>query len=151
MKRLCIAGLLGVATLACAACGGGTQSAARPALPTQLVKQIKAEVRKPSIITGSPSANTVTVYGPASRGAIEKISSPGATSVSAHVSGSWYLIVLHGSFDLNSPVPPGAQEPHGRVAMEVWSPTATGRGYSVGNRLPKAVSRLRGPAVVDLG
>jgi hypothetical protein len=149
VKRLCLIGLVGLVAIACVACGGGKQSASR-ALPTQLVKQIRAEVRKQAVILGASSTRTVRVYGPAPHLAIEKASSPGFVS-ETHVAGSWYLIVLRGKFGCNCPVPPGGTEPHGGVAMEVWSPnTRTGTGYSVGNRLPKTVSRLGGPTVIAL-
>jgi hypothetical protein len=150
VKRLCLAGLVGLVAIACAACGGGTH-AARSTLPAPLVQKIKAEVRKQAVILGASSARTVEVYGPAPHLAIEKASSPGSVR-ETHVAGPWYLIVLRGKFGCNCPVPPGGTEPHGGVAMEVWSPkTSVGTGYSVGNRLPKTVSRLGGPTVIALG
>jgi hypothetical protein len=150
VKRLCLIGLVGLAAMACAACGGSRHSAGS-ALPSPLVKQIRAEVRKQAVILGASSARTAEVYGPAPHLAIEKASSPGFGS-ETHVAGAWYLIVLRGKFGCNCPVPPGGTEPHGGVAMEVWSPqTRAGTGYSVGDRLPKTVSRLGGPTVIALG
>ena len=150
MGRLTLISLIGVAALACAACGGISKRATgrSHALPSPLVKQLRAELRKPSIITGSLSTKSVEVYGPASRRALESASSMSDT---AQASGAWYLIVLRGNFVGNVPVPPGAKQPHARIAMEVWSPNATaGQGYSFANRLPKAVSGLKGPTVIDL-
>ena len=150
MKRLSL-GLVVLAALACAACGGGsTRDAARSqALPPSLVKQIQAALRKPSPISGVLSTKTVEVYGPASHTALEKASS--GTSESLHYAGVWYLIVRRGHFAGNLPVPPGAREPKARIAMEVWSPKATaGQAFSFANRLPAAVTRLPGHAVIDL-
>ena len=150
MKRLTLVGLVILATLACAACGGGTRGAVGShALPPSLVKQIQAAVRKPSPISGVLSTKTVEVYGPASHTALEKASS--GSSESLHYSGDWYLIVRRGHFAGNLPVPPGAKQPNARIAMEVWSPKATtGQAFSFANRLPAAVTRLRGHAVIDL-
>ena len=151
MKRLTLVGLVLFVALACAACGGGgTRAAARShALPPSLVKQIQAAVRKPSPISGILSTKTVEVYGPASHRALERASS--GSSESLHYSGDWYLIVRRGHFAGNLPVPPGAKEPKARIAMQVWSPKATaGQAFSFANRLPAAVTRLRGHAVIDL-
>ena len=151
MKRLTLAGLAVLVALACAACGGGgTRAAARShTLPPSLVKQIQAAVRKQSPISGVLSTTTVEVYGPASHTALEQASS--GSSESLHYSGDWYLIVRRGLFAGNLPVPPGAKEPRARIAMEVWSPKATaGQAFSFANRLPAAVTRLRGHAVIDL-
>ena len=150
MKRLALIGLVLFVALACAACGGGTRGAAGThALPPSLVKQIRAAVRRPSPISGVLSTKTVEVYGPASHRLLEKASS--GSNESLHYSGDWYLIVRRGHFAGNLPVPPGANEPRARIAMEVWSPHATvGRAFSFANRLPAAVTRLRGHAVIDL-
>jgi hypothetical protein len=150
VKRLSL-GLVVFAVLACAACGGGGTRDAAPshALPPSLVKQIQAAVRQPSPISGVLSTKTVEVYGPASHTALEKASA--GTSESLHYAGDWYLIVRRGHFAGNLPVPPGAKEPKARIAMEVWSPKATtGRAFSFANRLPAAVTRLPGHAVIDL-
>ena len=149
VKRFVVIGLVLAVALACGACGGGSkQGAASHALPQSLVKRIQAELRKPSPIGGAPSAKTVEVYGPASRVALAKASSMSDT---ARASGAWYLIVLHGHFVGNVPAPPGAKQPHGRIAMEVWSPkAASGQAFSFANRLPKAVSGLKGPTLIDL-
>jgi hypothetical protein len=150
--RLTLLALIGLAVLACAACGGGSKQAAgrSHALPSPLIQQIRAELQKPSIIGGASSAKSVEVYGPASHGALERASS-GSMSGSLHVAGAWYLIVLRGRFAGNFPVPPGAKQPHARIAMEVWSPKGNvGRAFSFANRLPAAVSRLHGPTAIDL-
>ena len=150
MKRFTLTGLAVLIALGCAACGGGTHAAARShALPPTLVKQIQAAVRKPSPISGVLSTKTVEVYGPASHRVLEKASS--GSSESLHYSGDWYLIVRRGHFAGNLPVPPGAKEPRARIAMEVWSPkAAAGRAFSFANRIPAAVTRLSGHAVIDL-
>jgi hypothetical protein len=151
VKRFTLTGLAFLTALACAACGGGgTHAAARShALPPTLVKQIQAAVRKPSPISGVLSTKTVEVYGPASHRVLEKASS--GSSESLRYSGDWYLIVRRGHFAGNLPVPPGAKEPRARIAMEVWSPKATaGRAFSFANRIPAAVTRLSGHAVIDL-
>jgi hypothetical protein len=151
VKRFYLLGLAVFLTLACAACGGGgTRDAARSqALPPSLVKQIRAAVREPSPISGVLSTRTVEVYGPASHVALERAAS--GSSASLHYSGDWYLIVRRGHFAGNLPVPPGGKEPQARIAMEVWSPKATtGRAFSFADRLPAAVSRLRGHAVIHL-
>lgn len=152
LQRLGVIGFVSLVAVACAACGGARQSAGR-ALPAPVVKQIKAAIGKSSMIVGASSAKTAEVYGPASHGAIENASSPEFVSESPHGSGAWYLIVLHGHFVCNCPMPPGAKgPPRGKIAMEVWSPkTSAGTGFSVGNRLPAAVSHLSGPVTVDLG
>jgi hypothetical protein len=149
VKRFFLIGLVLAAALACGACGGGgNQAAASHALPQSLVKRIQAELHKPSPIGGAPSAKTVEVYGPASRVALAKASSMSDT---ARGSGAWYLIVLRGHFVGNVPVPPGAKRPQGRIAMEVWSPkAASGQAFSFANRLPKAVSGLKGPTLIEL-
>jgi len=113
------------------------------------VKQIQAAVREPSPISGVLSTRTVEVYGPASHVVLERAAA--GSSASLHYSGDWYLIVRRGHFAGNLPVPPGAKEPQARIAMELWSPKAsTGRAFSFANRLPAAVSRLRGHAVIHL-
>jgi hypothetical protein len=149
--RLTLIGLVVPVALACAACGGGSKHAAgNHRLPTPLVEQIQAEVLKQPVILGASSARTIEVYGPASHAAVERASSPGYVG-ETRVAGKWYLIVLHGQFAWNGAVPPGSKQPHGTIAMEVWSPkTSAGGGYSVGNRLPKAVSRLASPTVIHL-
>lgn len=153
VKRLTLIGLAALVALACAACGEGsraTHAAGGHALPPSLVKLIEAAVRAPSPISGISSTKTAEVYGPASHQELERASS-GSASASLSFSGDWYLIVRRGHFAGNLPVPPGAKEPQARIAMEVWSPKgAAGRAYSFANRLPAAVSRLHGPAVVDL-
>jgi hypothetical protein len=158
VQRVGLLGLAGLLAAACAACGGGATHGAAPrhsagrTLPAPLVQQIKAAVRQNSGIVGTSSATRADVYGPASHVSIEKAWSRGFVSESPHVSGAWYLIVLHGHFVCNCPVPPGAHVPHGGLALEVWSPQkVAGRGFGVANRLPAAVSRLEGPAVIDLG
>ena len=150
MGRLTLIPLVSLVVLACAACGGVKQTAASGSLPSPLVKQIQAEVLKQAVILGASSAKSIEVYGPASHVAIERASSPGSVG-GTRVAGAWYLIVLRGNFAWNGPVPPGAKQPHGKIAMEVWSPkTSAGGGYSLGNRLPKTVSRLKSPTVIDL-
>ena len=151
MKRLTLSGLVVFVALGCAACGGGGTRAAvgGQALPPSQAAQIQAAVRKPSPISGVLSTKTVEVYGPASHTALEKASS--GSSESLHYSGDWYLIVRRGHFAGNLPVPPGAKQPRARIAMEVWSPKATaGQAFSFANRVPAAVRRLRGHAVIDL-
>lgn len=155
-QRLGVIGLVTLVATACAACGGARQSSGA-ALPAPVVKQIKAAMRTSSMLVGASSATTADVYGPASRVAIEKAWSPGVASTSSHASGAWYLIVLHGHFHCNCPMPPGAKAaPGGKIAMEVWSPGTSGRrqggtGYSVANQLPAAVSKLGRPVTVSLG
>lgn len=151
MKRPLFTVLVGLLAIACAACGGGagaTGAAAGKTLPEPLVKQIKAEIMKPSPIGDAASAKAVEVYGPTSRRALEDASS---MSGPARAPGAWYLIVLHGNFVGNVPAPPGAKQTHARIAMEVWSPSAkAGQAYSFANRVPKAVSGLKGPTMIDL-
>jgi hypothetical protein len=151
VKRFALIGLALLVALGCAACGGGSkQAAASHGLPASLVKRIQAAVREPSPITGIASAKTVMVYGPASHLALERAST-GPRGSYRHLSGAWYLIVVRGHFAGNLPVPPGGNEPHARIAMEVWSPqAAAGRVFGFANRLPKAVSGLKGPTVIDL-
>ena len=151
MGRLTLIGLVVSAALACAACGGGKQDAAAGhRLPKPLVERIQAEVLKQPVILGASSATSIDVYGPASHAAIEQVSSPGSVS-ETRVAGKWYLLVLHGQFAWNAPVPAGSKQPHGKIALEVWSPkTSAGGAYSVGNRVPKAVSRLKSPTVIHL-
>ena len=151
MKRFTLIGFVLTFALACSACGGGSkQVAASRVLPKSLVQRIQAAVRQPSPISGTSSAKTVEVYGPASHVALERAST-GPMGEYQHVSGAWYLLVVRGRFAGNLPVPPGAKEPRARIAMEVWSPRATaGRVFSFANRLPKAVSGLNGPTVIDL-
>jgi hypothetical protein len=151
VKRFALLGLVLFVALGCAACGGGSKHAvASHGLPASLVKRIQAAVRKPSPISGISSAKTVAVYGPASHLALERAST-GPMGDYQHLSGAWYLIVVRGHFAGNLPVPPGAKEPQARIAMEVWSPrAAVGGVFGFANRLPKAVSGLKGPTVIDL-
>jgi hypothetical protein len=158
VKRVPLIGLLFAIALACAACGGGAKHAAGSrALPTPLLKQIKAEIRRQSVIGGAASAKAAEVYGPASYAAIDKVwEGRGSGSVTS-VSGRWYLIVLHGHFLWNGSVPPGAKAVPGnrKIGLVVWSPNARslrqgGTGYSVANRVPHAISALRGPAAINL-
>ena len=158
MKRLPFIGLLALLVLACAACGGGAKrSAGSRALPAPLVNQIKAEIRKPSVIGGAASATAAEVYGPASYAAIGKAwegNGPGATT---RVSGHWYLIVLHGNFRWNGSVPPGASTAplRRKIALVAWSPSSRslrqgGTGYTMASRVPRAVSRLGVPTAINL-
>jgi hypothetical protein len=116
------------------------------------MQQIRAQIRKPSVVMGSSSVKTVQVYGPASHAAIEKaVQGKAFTGDASHGRGRWYLIVLHGHFVFTGPLPPGAKQPRSRVVMEVWSPTAKwGSDVSFESRLPAAVSRLGRPAAIDL-
>ena len=112
VKRFALIGLAVLVALACAACGGGSQHAGTShALPPQLVKRIKAELRKQSPIGGAQSAKTAEVYGPVSRPALARASG-GSVSATPRGSGAWYLLVLRGHFLGNVPVPPGAKQPH---------------------------------------
>jgi hypothetical protein len=152
VKRFSLIVFVAFAALACAACGGGSKhAAANQSLPAPLVQQIKAEIRNPSsVIGGASSATAADVYGPASYATIDK-AWEGRGHGAMSVSGRWYLIVLHGRFQWNGSVPPGEKQPHARIALEVWSPKRT-TGQTVGfvKRVPAAVSRLGGHAVVDL-
>jgi hypothetical protein len=152
VKRPLFTGLVGLLVLACTACGGGAaakQAAGKQALPAPLVKQIKAEILKPSPIGGVSAARTVEVYGPATRTALEK-ASLGPASQSLRASGAWYLLVLRGHFVGNVPVPQGAKQPHARIAMVLWSPKSAAKAFSFADRLPHAVSDLKGPTTIHL-
>lgn len=157
VERLGVVGFLCLVAMACAACGGAGSGSSDQVLPASLVKQIKAAVRENAVIVGASSAKTADVYGPAPYAVVEKASARGGASDGPHVSGAWYLIVLHGHFSCNCPMPPGAKgAPSGKIALETWSPSAKSRrqggtGYSVAKQLPAAVSRLSGPTTVDLG
>ncbi|HLY87310.1 MAG TPA: hypothetical protein VKO84_12500 [Gaiellaceae bacterium] len=122
-------------------------------MPAPLLKQIKAEIQKPSVIGGAASAKTADVYGPASYAVIDRAWEGGAAGAMTQVSGRWYLIVLHGHFQWNGPSPPGAKLPssHGDLALVAWSPDARGgTGYTMVRHVPRAVTRLGGPATISL-
>jgi hypothetical protein len=156
VKRLSPIFLAIFVVLACAACGGGGGKhavAGKQALPAALVQQIRAEIRKPSVIGGAESATSVDVYGPATYTAIDKAWEHGAGAMT-QLSGRWYLIVLHGHFQWRGSVPPGATAAPAQrdVALVAWSPNAHGRGtgYTMAKRVPRAVSRLGAPAAISL-
>lgn len=158
MKRPLFIGLLALLVLACAACGGGARhsAAARSGLPAPLVQQIKAEIQKASVIGGAAAAKSADVYGPASYAVIDR-AWKGGSGAMAQVSGRWYLIVLHGNFHWNGPVPPGAKLPamHRNLALVAWSPNAHGlasggTGYTAVERVPRTISRLGVPAAISL-
>jgi hypothetical protein len=141
--------------MACAACGGSSRSAAHSggqARTSPLTQQIKAEIRRPSVIGGTSSVTSAEVYGPTSHAAIEKaVEGRVFSGDSPHGRGPWYLIVLRGKFVFTGPLPPGTKQPHPSVVMEIWSPTSRwGADLNFDNRLPATVSRLHGPAAVDL-
>jgi hypothetical protein len=159
MKRPLFIGRLTLLVLACAACGGGAKhsAAAKSGLPSRLVQQIKAEIRKPSVIGGAAAATTAEVYGPASYAAIDRAWEGKGAGAMTQVSGHWYLIVLHGHFQWNGSLPPGASAAslHRNIALVAWSPNSKslgqpGTGYTMARRVPRAVSRLGAPAAISL-
>ena len=152
MKMLACAGALAAVTLALSACGGShavTVTDAAPGsvhttLPAPLVKLVHS-FRTDSSVT----ANRVEVYGPGSRRALVKASSGDLVQTIAAERKGFYLIVLHGHFVAGSH-PLGTRAPRGTVETQVWSAIAGVTDTGIGNRLPAAVYRLKGPTLVGV-
>ena len=151
MKMLSGSAVLVAATLALSACGGShrvvkDQAAVQQhtTLPAALVKLVHS-FSKDSHVTGK----TIEVYGPGSRRALVKASSGDLVQKIARERRGFYLIVLHGHFVGNAPY--GAKPSHGTIETQVWSGTEGVTDTGIGDRLPAAVSRLRGPTLVALG
>jgi hypothetical protein len=93
-------------------------------------------------------ARTAKVYGPASyRVALHAWSATARAPRSPR--GHWYVIVIRGHFVWNGPF----RSSRGSFAARLWSAGAgnSGIGYSgVSRALPAAMSRLRGPRLIDL-
>lgn len=153
MKMLTGAGVLVGATLALSACGGShvvtttdhNPGPVRTALPAPLLKLIHSFSNDSSV-----TAKRVEVYGPGSRRALVKASSGDLVQKIAAERTGFYVIVLHGHFVAGSH-PQGAKVPHGTVETQVWSAAEGVTDTGISNRLPAAVYRLKGPALVAIG
>jgi len=152
MKMLTSAGVLFAVTLSLSACGGShmvTVNAGpdlvRVGLPAPLVMLIRS-FRKDRSVT----AKRVEVYGPGSRRALVKASSGDLVQKIAAERKGFYLIVLHGHFVAGSH-PAGTKAPRGTVETQVWSAKEGVTDTGISNRLPAAVSRIKGPTVVSIG
>src|SRR5437867_10707677 len=148
MKRLAGVTVLVAIALLASACTG------RNHLSAHVKKQIAAMTRKEAASLGDASVKTAQVYGPDSAVALDEASSGHRISASAQEPrGRFYLIVLHGDFVCDAcPRPTGGQSPHGRIATQIWSPTAPGYGdFGLRHSLPASMSRLGKPTVISLG
>ena len=107
-----------------------------------------------STIRDSPDghATEIDVYGPGTRAALVKASSGDVVyPTGREATEPFYLIVLHGHFvcqDCTGPA--GHKAPRGTLETRVWSPTAGGTDFGIGNSLPSAVSSLHRLAVITL-
>src|SRR5579875_916581 len=103
-----------------------------------------------SAATASSKASAA-LGGAASRYLLVKASSGDLVQKTARERMGFYLIVLRGHFVCHSCTgPAGAKPLRGTIATDVWSPTTGGTDFSLSDRLPAAISRLRGPTVVTL-
>jgi hypothetical protein len=90
------------------------------------------------------------VYGPASRYLLVKASSGDLVERTARERNGFYLIVLQGHFVCRGClVAPGAKQPRGKIATEVWSPAAGGTDFGLSDR-PVAMSHLGGGSVIQI-
>jgi hypothetical protein len=150
VKKLTGSAVFVAATLALSACGDShavTITDAAPGsvhttLPAPLVKLIHS-FRTDSSVT----ANRVEVYGPGSRRALVRASSGDLVQKVAAERKGFYLVVLHGHFVAGSH-PAGTKAPRGTVETQVWSAKEGVTDTGISNRLPAAVYRLKGPALV---
>ena len=152
MKLLTGSAVLVAATLALSACGGShivtiTEQAPGPVhttLPAPLVKLIHSFSTDKGV-----SSKRVVVYGPDSRYQLVKASSGDLVEKSARERKGFYLIVLHGHF-VGFSHPAGTKALRDTIETQVWSATEGVTDTGIGDRLPAAVSRLHGLAVVAL-
>jgi hypothetical protein len=160
MKMLTGSVVLIAAALALSACGGSHQVAvnAGPQVvritlhPSSLWKPISAEARGMARSLGDTSVKTAQVYGPDSRYLLVKASSGDLVQKIARERKGFYLIVLHGHFICHGcSRPPGstAKPPQGKIATAVWSAKTGQTDFGIGNK-PVAMSRLRGPSVIQI-
>jgi len=119
-------------------------------LPPRLLKAIARMVDTPASSPNRSYVRKIEVYGPGSRTALVRASSGEWVAVTPQEQKSrFYLIVLHGRFVCGScSRPAGAKAPQGTIETTVWSPFSGGTDFSLGNRLPVAVSRLHRLALI---
>lgn len=149
--------VLAAAMLALSACAGSDRGTVTPdrgevqgALPAPLVKRLVALARGAARSLGDSSVKTAQVYGPDSRYLLVKASSGDLVQKLAGERKGFYLIVLHGDFVCHSCAgPAAAKPPRGKIATDVWSPTAGGTDFGLSNR-PVVTSHLRGPTIIAL-
>lgn len=141
-----------VVTLALSACGGSRMitvnagpDVVRVGLPAPLVMLIHSFSKDRSV-----TAKRVAVYGPGSRRALVKASSGDLVQEIPAERKGFYLIVLHGHFVAGSH-PAGTNALRGTVETQVWSAKEGVTDTGISNRLPAAVSQLRGPTLVSIG
>jgi hypothetical protein len=142
MKSAPAAAALSAILLAASGCGTGShRSALAPHRAATVARHIAHSLNDPSA--------TAEVFGPASYTAVVNASQN--VSTTAHRSGRFYLLVLHGSFTCDwCPRPPGAKSPAGRTVTQIWSPTAGRLDLSILHRgLPPSISRLGKPTPVS--
>lgn len=136
MKIVALASALGAIMLALSACGSGGSASSLDTLP----RPLRAFVH--STIAGSTTGNTVdsvTVYGPGSRAALVKAVSG---DIVRERGDGYYLLVLHGHFVANGPLPPGAKPPTGTVETLVWSPQTGTADLGIPHELPPTIAKL---------
>jgi hypothetical protein len=112
-------------------------------LPRAVRKNVKFEIRAAKHPVDPATVNTIEVYGPGTRTALNAAAG-GGEGVAPWARKIYYLTVLHGHFVCDScSRPPGAATPRGSVEWFVWSsPTSGGSDFGLTRKLPRAVSRL---------
>jgi hypothetical protein len=132
------AALLVAITVALSGCGGSHR------LPAPLLKLIHS-YSKDRNLTGK----TVAVYGPGSRSALEQADSGGVVGETTAERNGCYLVVLQGHFEQGMAPGPGPL-PHYTIETNLWTPDSGITDTGLADRLPAAVSRLRGFTLVAL-
>ena len=149
----CVRGVIGTAVVvtgvvALSGCGGGHKAASSGPhrfRATPLVKRLTAAAESTARSLGDRSVKSAQVYGPDSRSALVNASSGDLVQKTVRERKGFYLIVLRGHFVCDScSGPAGAKRPRGTVATDVWSPRGGRTDFGLSERLPAAVSRIRG-------
>jgi hypothetical protein len=145
MKSVAAAAALSAALLAASGCGGSSHGSASALHRASMV------ARNIARSLDDPSAKTAEVFGPASYTALVNASQN--VSSTAHRSGSFYLLVLHGRFVCAwCSRPPGGKSPTGRTVTQIWSPAAGRLDLSILHRgLAPSISRLGRPTPISWG
>lgn len=161
MKALVCAGVVLASLLATAGCASSHavhRESSTDAIQlhqsghNELSPKLQSFIR--STIRDSPDgqASEIDVYGPGTRAALVKASSGNVVyPTGREATEPFYLIVLHGQFvcqDCSGPA--GHKAPQGTIETRVWSPTAGGTDFGIGDSLPSAVSSLHRLAVITL-